>query len=240
MSSGTLSSVQVLALSEEAHAVVVLSQRGIQELHSIDAANDFYHLPMQLLAQGFERLLKLTYALAKLKQEGQLPKSTDIRHKYGHNLSRLTDDLIALVEAEPDYIGRPAVKADIEFMRNDTDLRRILDLLSTFGAGSRYFRFDEFLDPASVNDDDDPDRAWEAMEGEIIRRDPAWLEKVKTGDRRAYREAAETIAGLLEQFGRAITRMWTLGAVHEEARAHLGVIKDFLFLRDHELGTQRL
>lgn len=51
----------------ETDAVVRLSQAGIEALRRLDGANDFYHLPMQLLAQGFERLLKLTIALAELK-----------------------------------------------------------------------------------------------------------------------------------------------------------------------------
>ena len=238
MAQQTLSPIQVFALSQEAQAVVYLSQRGISELHSINAANDFFHLPMQLLAQGFERLLKLTYALAYLKQHGKLPEPKNIR-RYSHNLSLLTDDLVALVVAEDDYIRRPAVQADIDFIRNDTDLRRILDLLSTFGTWSRYYRLEEFLDPDSVNASADPDRAWEAHESEIIKRDPDWLDKLKPGDDRVFREATSTIAGLLERYGRAITRMWTLGAVDKAAQAHVGVIMGFLFLRDDELGTRR-
>ena len=49
----TLSSLQVMALNREAEAAVRLSQEGIEALRRLDGANDFYHLPMQLLAQGF-------------------------------------------------------------------------------------------------------------------------------------------------------------------------------------------
>jgi hypothetical protein len=40
----------------------------------------------------------------------------------------------------------------------------------------------------------------------------------------------------LDRFARAIARMWTSGALHEEAKRHLVTIKGFLFVREHELG----
>lgn len=233
----TLSTLQRFALARETEAVVRLSQQGISALRRLDAANDFYHLPMQLLAQGFERFLKLTLALARLKTYGSLPTSEELRKAYGHNVLALTDAVIAIVEQQRDYKCRPAVQEDLEFLRNDQLLRRMLSALSIFGKWSRYYRLAEFLDPEAVSPDEDPDRAWEAIESIILRRHPDWLRQLmpsQTGD--VFETVAREITAVLDRFGRAIARMWTLGALDVEASRHLGVIQAFLFLRDEDLG----
>lgn len=232
-----LSSMQVLALNREAEAAVRLSQEGIEALRRLDGANDFYHLPMQLLAQGFERLLKLTLALAELGVTGELPPSKRLRNDYRHDIVALTDAVVDRVADKSAYARRPAVQDDLDFIRHDTHLRQMLAVLSTFGTWSRYYRLEEFLDPDGVDCQDDPDRAWEAVQTEILRRHPDWIEQLdpKAGGR-AFETIARDITATLDRFARAITRMWTLGALHEEAKRHLGTIKGFLFLHDHELG----
>lgn len=232
-----LSPLQVMALNREVEAGVRLSQEGIEALRRLDGANDFYHLPMQLLAQGFERLLKLTLALAELQTTGGLPPSKRLRTDYGHDIVALTDAVLERVANQPAYVRRPAVQEDLHFIRHDAHLRRMLAVLSTFGKWSRYYRLEEFLDPDGVAPEDDPDRAWEAIETEILRRHPDWIQQLdpKAGGR-AFETIARDITTTLDRFARAITRMWTLGALHEEAKRHLGTIKGFLFLRDHELG----
>jgi hypothetical protein len=233
----SLSSLQVLALNRESEAAVRLSQEGIAALRRLDGANDFYHLPMQLLAQGFERLLKLTLALAELQATGALPPSKHLRVEYGHDIVALTDAVVERVANQPAYARRPAVQEDLDFIRDDAHLRQMLAVLSTFGTWSRYYRLEEFLDPHGVAPEDDPDLAWEAIETEILRRHPDWIQQLdpKEGGL-AFETIARDITATLDRFARAITRMWTLGALHEEARHHLGTIKGFLFLRDHELG----
>lgn len=242
-SGNVLTSEQMLALADEARAVVQLSRRGIEEIWRIDAANDFVHLPLQLLAQGFERLLKLTYALALLR-DGSLPEPGTFRGRgaYGHDILRLTDDLLSVVADRSEYADRPAVKDDLAFIRSNSDLRRILHLLSTFGTWSRYYRFDEFLDPTSVDPADDPDAEWQKIETDVIRGEADGMQLLSDPSRSSevHRRISEHVTGLLERFARAITRMWTLGALHKEASRHLGVINDFLFLRDEDLGSSRL
>lgn len=235
-----LTSTQKIALAYEVDAVVKLSQEGIEGLRRLDGANDFYHLPMQLLAQGFERLLKLTLALAELKTQGTLPSPYTLRKEYGHDIVALLDRVLDVVTQQTDYARRPAVQEDLAFLRGDAHLRQMLSVLSTFGKWSRYYRLQEFLNPDSVDPEDDPDRAWETIESEVLRLHPDWVAQVDSaGGGRAFESIARDVTATLERFGRAVTRMWTLGALDDEARRHLGVIKNFLFRRDHELGYGR-
>lgn len=196
---------------------------------------------MQLLAQGLERLLKLTYALATLKQSGRLPPTNVFkgRQGYKHDLIRLTDDLTKLVRQVPQYVDRPAVQQDLMFIEEDETLRRILSVLTSFSTWSRYYRFEEFLCPDDMKASEDPDQLWATLEMDILQRRPSWMELLRDSSKRqeVYDIIAREITTVLERFARAITRMWTFGAVHETGSAHVGVIKDFLFLRDDDLGT---
>lgn len=220
---------------------MILSRRAIEELWALDGSNGLVHLPLQLLAQGFERLLKLTYALAWMKQHGELPATKTFRNKFGHHIGVLTDALVDLVATQQEYTARPTVQDDLEFIRSDPQLRSQrshLDLLSTFGTWSRYYRFEEFL--GAVNDEkDDPERTWERMEMEILKSVDGGMALL--GDPRHANEVQqllnERITSVLERFARAITRMWTLGALHPEAKRLTGIIGDFLFIHDRDLGT---
>ena len=52
-----------LCLCEELKISRELIKAGFGGLQEIDMSNDFYHLPHQLLASGFERLMKCYYLL---------------------------------------------------------------------------------------------------------------------------------------------------------------------------------
>jgi hypothetical protein len=236
-----LGPTRVLALSDELESAIKLIDLGVRELHGLSLANDYYHLPMQLLAQGLERLLKLTYAVADLGEKGALPSGRAIARDFGHDLVALADALTERVKGAETYVHRPAVRDDLEFVRSDEDLRRVLTVLSEFGMGGRYHRLDEFLDPESVRDRVDPYRDWERLESEIVRRQPAWAERI--GDPRAARElqrgAITYVAQLVDRFARALARMWTLGALPSEAQRYTALVGAFLYLRDEALGVPR-
>lgn len=232
---------QTIALIDELESATKLVDLGVGELHKLDAANDYYHLPMQLLSQGLERFLKLTYVMAELGSSGSLPSRRRMRQHYGHRLIRLTDDLIELVGKAPDYVRRPAVQKDIDFVRSDKDLRTVLDLLGAFGQDARYHRLDELLGGAPADPDSDPYRRWAAFELEVVQRHESWLDRVGSVEHAAdlHRDIATYIAGRVDRFARAIARMWTLGALPDDTRRHSGLLKPFLFLSDDQLGVRR-
>ena len=224
---------QSFALSEELDTATKLIEFGLTDLRE-QASEGFHHLPLQLLAQGLERLLKLTYVLAVLEDSGELPSIREMR-KYSHDLERLADDLIRLIA--PTH----RVQVDLEFIRSDGDLRSLLRLLSNFGQESRYHHLNALLDPASVQVENDPSRQWSEFEDEFISRRPDWIERFGTydGQEEIFREAATAIAALVDRLSRAITRMWTQGALPEEAARYSPQLMKFLLLRDEQLGVPR-
>ncbi len=55
-----------LCLCEELKISRELIKAGFGGLQEIDMSNDFYHLPHQLLASGFERLMKCYISLGSV------------------------------------------------------------------------------------------------------------------------------------------------------------------------------
>ena len=111
-----LTPLQSLAVTEEMRTAALLIQVGLVELNKLDGANDFSHLPLQLLAQGFERLMKLVFCLGSLNEAGTLPAPREVRD-LGHDLLRLRDRVAALIDGvglrnvTPLRKGRPRLHA---------------------------------------------------------------------------------------------------------------------------------
>jgi len=211
-----LSVEQVVSLENELQAVVSLMDRGLDELWRMDGSEGTHDLPMQLLSQGLERFLQLTYALLHLEQAGRLPAIEELRRDFGHNIPKFTDAVVELVTHDVEYISKPVVRAQLDFIRHDRHLERVLALLGAFGSWSRYYHLNRFLEPSSVKHEDDPELAWRAL------------------CRYGHGRMAALITDRLKQFMKAMADMWTLGPLGEEARKHAGLVESCsLFVKEN-------
>jgi len=228
-----LSQQQALALIEELDTATKLIEFGLADLRE-QASGGFHHLPLQLLAQGLERFLKLTYAFAVLQGSRELPSIREMR-AFGHDLEGLADALVGLVAP------RHRVQGDLEFICSDSDLRSLLRLLSDFGKEGRYHHLNAFLAPSSVRIDDSPLLRWSEFETEFASGQPDWIERIGSyeGSEQVFGEVALSVAALIDRFTRAIARMWTQGALPEEAASYVSQLMRFLGLRDEQLGVPR-
>ena len=215
-----------------------LSHFGLQALSSLDSANDRYHIPLQLLAQGIERLLKLTYVLGEANRSGQLPTQAKVK-RFGHDVLALTDAIVVIARADQQFVSRPAVAADLDFIDCNDDLRRILKVLSHFGKQGRYLDLDLLLGEHVDAPGDGPEQAWQELESRFLQGQPDWMSSLATGQASPgpYRALAEHFAETLQRFLRAVCRMWTLGPLSEHGKRLVGIIDRFLFLTDGQLRS---
>ena len=118
---------QEFFIGEELLTAIRLLKCGLRELNKMDGTTDFYHLPIQLLASGFERLMKTIVCCHHLETTGEFPKRSIFpRGKKGHDLIHLLDMITKQCYSD-DYIKKiPAAKNDINFLRNDLRLRTIM------------------------------------------------------------------------------------------------------------------
>jgi len=227
---------KTLALDQELLNSVRLIRAGLGQLQNIDGANDFYHLPILTLANGFERFMKVILCFRALEISGRYPSSKVLPSgRHGHDL----DFLLGKVKEEcflDSYVENiPVASEDLEYLKSD-ELAQFVGVLSSFGQSARYYFFDVVVgrEPAT----DDPEAAWQQLETSILlgREDlMAMLKEVGTSEK--VGEIVRTIiVGKLERMARALARLFTIGRIGKEAQRYTGYISGFLHLRDAQLG----
>ncbi len=228
-----------LAFIYETETAVTLVGEGIQSIAEWDGKEDRRVVGLHLLAQGFERLLKVTKALIQLGEEGALPSSRQLRTDYGHVLFDLLDDVLAACRRNETFTARPAIRCDIEFLASNDLWRAMLDALSELGSGGRYHDLDTMLDGSARSQR--PLDLWETIEMDICKADPKWFALMESDpasfSRQWYPALSSIQTECLQRAARAITRMWTLGPAQENGRTMTGTISRYLFLMDDQLKT---
>jgi hypothetical protein len=226
---------QRVCLLYELRAAARFLQHGLGHLQAITTANDFYDLPMLLLATGFERLMKCVLCLAHLSSHGAFPDNSHLR-RFGHDLVELLDATIAECYCEP-YTRREAVASDLAYLRSDPRLREIVQWLSDFARAARYYRLD-VVTGASIADQGSPENQWAAIEN-AISAELGLLEcMVEQPSYDPFRDIVPVLVVVFERWARALARLLTLSGIAGTARSYATdrALTHFLFLRDDELG----
>ena len=226
----------VVAFVNELMTSVGLLKHGLAGLQAIDAANDFYQLPLLLLANGSERLCKCVLILKHQKDTGQFPNQATLK-KWGHDVEVLTDAI--LEDCYPgDYLKRQVAADDQQFLGADPLLRSAISCLSHYGSEGRYHDLD--IISGKKPSGESPESAWQRLEMSIVQIDSkmkAMLADPRAGNR-LYEGINLRLQVTLERYYRALCHLFTLGPISKQGRQFTGVIGDFLFLRDDQLGTR--
>lgn len=224
-------------VGEEIHTAMRLLKSGLRELNRLDGANDFYHLPLLLLASGFERLMKTIVCCHHLKTTGRFPDRRIFpKSKKGHNLVLLLDTVTRQCFSDRYVAGVPAAQRDIEFLRSDAQLRTIVLILSDFGQGARYYNLNIVL--GEPNPGPSAEDEWQKLEIAILQEDSGWASK--TADPAQSDALFDQINTKLtvhcERFARSLCRLLTIGGLGELAKQISPYAHHFLFLMDDQLG----
>lgn len=230
-----------LSLIEEIRTSIALVKKGLGELQRIDGANAFYHLPILLLSSGYERLLKCLLCIASMDAAGKfntLPFKPWGRE--GHDLDILLNNLLAICNKNNYFAKFPAAQADINLLTNNVHLRQIVVLLSEFAQSSRYYNLDVVLETGKKSKD--PSHGWDDIEKAIIRQRPdiaKRLSDINDDLDSIYEEINCELVKVLEQFARALARLFVFADLGDFARQASPLVHDFLLLDDAELGTRK-
>ena len=223
--------IRQLCLTEELETARKLIVSGFGELQEIRMDNDFYHLPHQLLASGFERLMKCYFCLVYEARNGRWP-NTDFLKKPGHDLQKLKQALIEDYYSTNDI---PILCGDLEYLKNDSLLEKIIHVLSEFGQKARYYNLD--IITGNQKPPIDPKAEWETLEKDI--EDPILYlseESMETLEQNYYPRVNAKIIAKLERLCRAIALQFTLGN-HGGHLQHMSTnIIRFIHLQDDNFG----
>ena len=229
---------RMVSFIEETETAVMLLDEGIRIIETHDGGFDRRIVALHLIAQGFERFLKLTRAQIRLSRQGSLPSTQQVK-RWGHRLLALLDATIDELEQDQSFSVRPAIRSDLDYLRSEARFRDLFAILDEFATGGRYHNLDVMLDGQSTTQS--PLDRWNAYEMDIFGDEPRWLHLMTT-DSAGFNDAwYPYLAGIqtrtLQQAARALTRAWTLGPAQDPGRQLTGVIGRFLFLTDDQLAS---
>ncbi|MCB2426782.1 hypothetical protein [Methylophaga pinxianii] len=228
-----------LALDQELFNAVRLIKAGLGQLQTLDAGNDFYHLPLLTLASGFERFMKVTFCFRWLEAHGSFPTSKAFPSgRNEHDLKCLLERIRTECFLD-DYVDNiPGAKADVEYL-NSKELLSFISVLSDFGQAARYYNLDVAVGRNVQTED--PDAAWQRLETEILLARKDLMDEITNNSvsNRVHIKINNEVVSRLERFARALARLYTIGKIGVEARRYLGYISYFLHLSDSDLGTKK-
>ena len=225
--------VRFLCLHDELETSRELLKSGFGHLQEIDMTSTFYHLPHQLLASGFERLMKCYIAGVRKGRDGAYPDQAAMK-SLGHDLENLLDTICT-----QHYGGtqRPRVQQDLVFIRTDSVLKECVRILSLFGKMGRYYNLDVVA--GSGHGPMDPKGEWEALESRVVDPIP-YLGDPETLHRDYYPRVNSALVASMERLVRAIAMQFTLGGHPDpggEIRSLSVVYQEFRNLHDDQFGT---
>jgi len=212
-----LDTSKALSLIDEAETSIDLLLLGLEQLEKTEET-DRLHLPLLLLANGFERLFKTSLLLGKLKDKRVFPdKLPWEKGRSGHDIINLLDQILELKTVEGFSRTCKLAKAEIKFIKEDELLKRLLGVLKDFGQGGRYHNFEYIL--GSRNNKDDPIQKWHDIETETAlacfnNSAENKVHEITEASKISFRKIQETIRIAIGVFARIIVT----GALGEEGK----------------------
>lgn len=147
-------------------------KNGIDTIRNIDFPNEGKLLnAMFSLSQGYERFLKIVYALMFHQINNRYPTNTEFK-QLGHNINKLFEEVIKFanqLNLSNEYLTKIKNKEEPYF--------NIIDILSDFASMLRYHNFTMLT---SNNKHQSPTSRWhEKVEKKVIQNKKIYLNKSK-------------------------------------------------------------
>ncbi len=224
---------QQIMLSEELRTAVRLIKAGLCEISRIDGANDFFHLPILLLSSGIERFMKVVICCHYLELNKHFPdKSIFPKGKNGHDLVWLLNKITNECFSD-NYLKRiPAAQTDVNFLRSNERLTKIVKIISDFGQSARYYNLNVVL--GDSNPGLSPDQEWGILETEILQDDPTWKQRIVDPQQShsVHQKINKELMSRCERLLQSLSRLFTIGGLGEFALQISFHTSTFLCLQD--------
>jgi len=226
------------SMDEEVVVAIKLIQNGLFELKRIDGQDDFLHLPMLLLSNGFERLMKLILCGVAHKNTGSYPSKNEIK-TMGHKLDRLFKKVKEKCFPET-YLN------DFYFARQDKELLddpiliELIELLADFASTDRYYDMDCIGGENKIENGDrklHPEDKWGKLENKLIEEQhPEWFEEYGIPFNNVTEKVSLELVKIIEKFARALCRMFRSKNAGHRLYLNSPEVNCFTQLNDKDLG----
>ena len=196
----------------ETETAVMLIEEGLVALAREINDPHRMNLPLLLLAQGFERLLKLVILLGRFESDRKIITSRTLKNKYGHQLIKLNNDVVKLMTQSGYREQSVAIRADVQFLRESEDLHVLLSVLESFALHGRYHDLEAAI---GNNLQADLHGLVGQIQSQFTTNHPEYVEGIGSGeDPSLIKFHAALLADLTEtvqRFARALCRTYTFG-----------------------------
>ncbi|PCJ22479.1 MAG: hypothetical protein COA97_13385 [Flavobacteriales bacterium] len=233
-STETLDIEKIGAIGEEIEASFNFIKEGIRSLDNQNSAVSSNHIPLQLLASGFERLVKILLVLKEKHLTGKYPKTEGKKNYFGqfdngHGIKKMVNNLISYSEDIELMNKIPMVIEDLDYLKNDTRFNTFLEIITDFSKFQRYYYIDTIVKK-------------ERPENNSFEKFKTLIDSYSNDidiSKLTYDEEEEFVLNstiiTIEKGVRAISRFFTHG-LEDEGRKHYGDFGSFILLRDEDLG----
>jgi hypothetical protein len=227
---------QQVGLLQEAEIALYSVEAGLAALEKNRpyAPKPYYFAWYLLLSTGFERLMKIIVCLHEFEETGAFPTRRVLQRNIGHDLFRLRDTIVQRCYT-PDYCQRVFGQDDLSFITSDAVLLLLLRVLNDFAMGDRYLFMNQISDPAIGREW--PKMRWEEIE-RIALSDAIYFQLLKDDYPELIRRSTKALKARIEQFTRALTRLFIFGNLGSLARSQSATIGEFTRLEDGDLGNK--
>ncbi|MFW9876321.1 MAG: hypothetical protein ACFFG0_24770 [Candidatus Thorarchaeota archaeon] len=140
--------------------------KGLGDVKRISFNNDFYYAPLSLLSSGFEKLLKCILCYIYRNEDGIVdPPPFEYLGLQGHNIGEVLNKVLEELEKINYQDISEITKNDINIIKNDEDIRFIIELLTNFGMKGRYYNLNIVLNKKVEGD---PVNIWKDYEVQVL------------------------------------------------------------------------
>ena len=220
--------LKTVCITAEIEDSIELISTGLKIIQNRTLSEYKFHLPILLLSSGIERLLKLIIYFGYNKTHDSFPTQKYLKN-LGHNIIELKLCVLNNYYSTPN----DAMEKDLTFLRNDENLNNLLDILSKFGTGARYYNLDLITGGQSPYDFHS---AWACLEINFLDIVTGGQQIKYSKRNENYRKIKKEIIILIERFIRALVRQFTLGYIKDQAKIYSNLVKKFLNISDSKLG----
>lgn len=141
---------KITATIEEIEASFNFIALGLKSLNKQNSSISNNHVVLQLLASGFERVIKILLLLKEKHLTGKYPELLKAKDKFknynnGHGIETMLDELISYGKTIHSMQTIPMLREDLEFIELDKFFREFLKIITEFSIQQRYYYIDTIV-----------------------------------------------------------------------------------------------
>jgi hypothetical protein len=146
-----------LAINEEVRTAYTLINQGLIVLMEMKENANHFHLPLFLISNGLERLMKCILLFDYHSENKKYPNDkkyfkrvSEDRFMSGHELDILFDSIKKIYKKNAPFIISKDIKEDLRFINTNYLPNKLLKLLSQFATETRYHNLNLLLGAKNV------------------------------------------------------------------------------------------